>query len=1760
MTYFVRAAFGAAAFLFLFLASSLQAADTDPNTVWPLCGRITESPPPDWVDSDGCPLDRAGDPAYSDEPLSSTFGPRPLASESNRYDFHRGVDIATPIGTPFFAITDGIVEIAGVDPGYSDPLVKLRHFRPGETSCNAGGCYHSQYLHIGSWVVSENDSVVKGQLLGYTGESASGFDHVHFEVRDAPDFDVFSAWSRDAIHPLAVVPYAAPNNTTITFNSVDFTNPSAGIVDLTVVSNRFDLVEVDIDLFDAGQQAIPQPGDTPDANGYLVEPSSFDMEKWNFDYTHKDSTAFSWESFGAGGANECPYHGDHGASYDAGVHMDREYPGNPLEGEFNGVHIRTLKYWPSDVDDYEVDVEFQALQGSPSCVQATATFASGDTEVAEWGSCGAVSPAQILRGPYLQMHRDDGVTIKWRTDVATDSVVRYGTSPGNLNLTGTVAGSRSNHEVSLSGLGASQQFWYSVGDSISAIAGDSTYHFRTAPPQGDSADTRIWVIGDSGTANQDARNVRDAFKAYTASGPADLWLMLGDNAYNDGTDAEYQAAVFDTYPEILRQLPLWSTLGNHDGHSADSGTQTGPYYDIFTLPTNGEAGGLSSGTEAYYSFDYANIHFICLDSYDTSRSPTGAMMTWLESDLATNTQPWVIAFWHHPPYTKGSHNSDTEGQLIDMRQNALPILEAWGVDLVLSGHSHSYERSYLLDSHYGVSTSLDPDTHVLDPGDGWELGDGVYQKPDVIAAENAGAVYSVAGSSGKISGGSLNHPAMFLSLNTLGSLVIDVAGNRMDVVFIDDAAAMQDIFSIEKTPDTAPPLLTAATAQDATLVLVNFSEGLEPATASDPSNYAIAGLTINDAALQPDGRSVRLTTSAMTPETHYTLIVNNVRDASGNTIAPDSQISFDFLEFVTVTFQDGLLPEPGYFGTQDGYIREASPNTRHGTETSLQVDGAEPSGQTTDMNMVIQWDTDSIPTGATVEDAHIELEVSNVSGGPYECYALLKGWDEDEVTWNEALSGVAWGTAGALSASDRGAEVVCSVNATSTGPLTVNFNNDGLALLQTWLDTPSANHGIIIANPTNSNGADFHASESATAMARPKLVVTYRLQSTPSNEDPVAGFVPSCTDLDCGFTDTSNDSDGTVVSWNWNFGDGNNSSAQNPNHSYAVAGDYTVSLTVTDDDGATGNTSTLVSVTAPDGSVTVSFQEGLLPDAGYSGTDDGYIRQASPGTRHGTETTLQVDGSEPQGQTTDMSIVIRWNTGSILTHAVVEDAHMVLAVTNVSSGPYECYALSTAWDQNEVTWNEASAGAPWASPGASSPSDRGSDVVCTVNATSTGPLTIEFDGDGLALIQSWIANPSSNHGIIIANPNTSDGADFHASESATASARPKLVVTYNEPDPPPNEDPVASFMHGCTDLDCGFTDTSTDADGTVVSWSWDFGDGNGSSAQSPNHSYAAAGDYTVSLTVTDDDGATGNTSTLVSVAAPNQSPTAGFTHSCTDLNCGFTDTSSDSDGTVDSWSWDFGDGNVSSAQGPNHSYAAAGDYTVSLTVTDDDGATDNTSTLVTVTASSGGPVAFENVSTTGGDQNTFNLTHNVSAGTNRLMVVFVACDSGDKNIGSVSSGGQALTQVLNFQHPGGKPRLAAYYQVSPPLGANGVTVALSGGNSDKCSVSAMSFSGANQASPISGVSSNSGSNRSPGMVIGSVSGDMVVSAMASISSGSPTSFPAVARYSTEMGGSGNSNHFTSGSTREGDGMQNMKWKLREGKEWVVIGFSIKAAP
>jgi PKD repeat protein len=172
---------------------------------------------------------------------------------------------------------------------------------------------------------------------------------------------------------------------------------------------------------------------------------------------------------------------------------------------------------------------------------------------------------------------------------------------------------------------------------------------------------------------------------------------------------------------------------------------------------------------------------------------------------------------------------------------------------------------------------------------------------------------------------------------------------------------------------------------------------------------------------------------------------------------------------------------------------------------------------------------------------------------------------------------------------------------------------------------------------------------------------------------------------------------------------------------------------------------------------------------------------------------------------------------------------------------------------------------------------------------------------------------------------------------------------------PSNPAPTAEFTSACTQLACTFTDASSDvAPGTIASWSWTFGDNSTPvTTKDATHTYTQDGTFNVQLTVTDNGGETDSVThqvTVTSAAPGNQPPVANFTADCTSLDCSFTNSSTDTDGTFTS-TWDFGDGSpVSTEANPTHTYTATTltPYTVTLTVTDDGGLTATKTLEITV--------------------------------------------------------------------------------------------------------------------------------------------------------------------------------------------------------------------
>jgi hypothetical protein len=389
------------------------------------------------------------------------------------------------------------------------------------------------------------------------------------------------------------------------------------------------------------------------------------------------------------------------------------------------------------------------------------------------------------RGPYLQSPSSTSIIIKWRTSKTIPSQIRYGTISGKLDQQVETTASIDNHEVLLDDLKPATRYYYQLSG-----LNEKEFYFKTAPTEGETGPVRVWILGDSGSGDERAEKVRSAFYEFNEGPAADLLLFLGDAAYDLGSDAEYQQAFFEMYPDTLATTPAFSTPGNHD-FKTDQGA---PYFDIFSLPTDGKTGGVASGTESYYSFNFANVHFVSLDTGVSDRLPGSKMYRWLVADLKANQQDWTIVFTHYPLYSKGRHDSDGNGSVMaELREHYTSIFETYGVDLIFSGHNHSYERSFPLFGHRGKAETL-LESMKTDSGDGRIDGDGAYRK---TGAGN-GVIYVVAGSAGKAHKYPLNHPANYASMAELGSMVLDIDGNELNATFVSPNPDAVDYFTIVK--------------------------------------------------------------------------------------------------------------------------------------------------------------------------------------------------------------------------------------------------------------------------------------------------------------------------------------------------------------------------------------------------------------------------------------------------------------------------------------------------------------------------------------------------------------------------------------------------------------------------------------------------------------------------------------------------------------------------------------------------------------------------------------------------------------------------------------------------------------------------------------------------------------------------------------------------------------------------------------------------
>jgi len=403
-----------------------------------------------------------------------------------------------------------------------------------------------------------------------------------------------------------------------------------------------------------------------------------------------------------------------------------------------------------------------------------------------------------MRAPYLQLAGPQSMMVRWQTDEEVQGRIRVGLDPSKLDRTMDEPTAQEEHRFTLDQLQPGQKYFYSVECCHKKLYRGETYWFVMPGMAEQGVKTRLWVLGDPGKGGKDQQAVRNAATDWMRENQrpekplADLIVTLGDNAYRSGANEQFQNNFFAPYQDLFKNIPILPGYGNHDSRRA-------VFFKLFDFPENGELGGPPSKTESWYSINYNDLHLISLNTMSRELRHGSTMIQWLEKDLAANDRQWIIATLHHPPYTDGSHSSDdksdSNGRLIKTREILVPILEKGGVDLVLAGHSHGYERTSLINGHYGPSSTYSADKHLKGKV---ETG-GVLFKPALISAPNSGTVYVVAGSSSKVDGGAYNHPAMSVSHKAMGSLVIDVSREQLGVTFISDQSQILDAFTIEKT-------------------------------------------------------------------------------------------------------------------------------------------------------------------------------------------------------------------------------------------------------------------------------------------------------------------------------------------------------------------------------------------------------------------------------------------------------------------------------------------------------------------------------------------------------------------------------------------------------------------------------------------------------------------------------------------------------------------------------------------------------------------------------------------------------------------------------------------------------------------------------------------------------------------------------------------------------------------------------------------------
>lgn len=312
------------------------------------------------------------------------------------------------------------------------------------------------------------------------------------------------------------------------------------------------------------------------------------------------------------------------------------------------------------------------------------------------GNLNAETSYTLTRYPYVQNVGRTSVTIMWRTKDSVRQAVLYGEGPVIDQLFSEATATK-EHEVTLTGLKPGTHYSYRLSNwQMGTAATNEDLYFKTDGGRSEK-NFSFFVTADIGeSVASDAHQQQTAAMLRAQVPKPEFGLLAGDIVYPDGDSNDYDKNLMTPWRDLLINTCVWPTLGNHDWQSNPETN----FVREWSLPNN----------EHYYSFDYGNAHFIALDSKSGSLYDRSNQLAWLEQDLATKRggAAWNFVYLHHPIMT-----CTYKGHEADLARDLIPLFQQYDVDVVFTGHAHTYERLYPNLNGFPVNQEMDP--YYIDP-------------------------------------------------------------------------------------------------------------------------------------------------------------------------------------------------------------------------------------------------------------------------------------------------------------------------------------------------------------------------------------------------------------------------------------------------------------------------------------------------------------------------------------------------------------------------------------------------------------------------------------------------------------------------------------------------------------------------------------------------------------------------------------------------------------------------------------------------------------------------------------------------------------------------------------------------------------------------------------------------------------------------------------------------------------------------------------